>query len=234
MNIIMNVMFKKIKVEDLLGRNLNEVEKNSEPPYVFIAGKIEIPILKGKISVVGTRNPSQEGTNIAREISRQIVKNDVIVVSGLAKGIDTVAHMTAIENKGNTIAVLGTPLERFYPKENEELQEEIMKNHLAVSQFPPGSHVEKLNFIRRNRLMALVSDATIIVEAGIRSGTISQGWETLRLGRSLYIWEKLFDKVDWAKEMEKFGAMRLGWENLTDVLEEVKPVSNIIINEVPL
>jgi DNA processing protein len=227
----MNRMFKKIKVEDLLGRKLNEVEKNSEPPYLFITGKIEIPILKGKISVVGTRNPSQEGTNIAREISRQIVKNDVIVVSGLANGIDTVAHVTAIENKGNTIAVLGTPLERFYPKENEELQEEIMKSHLAISQFPPGSHVEKSNFIRRNRLMALVSDATIIVEAGIRSGTISQGWETLRLGRPLYIWTTLFDKVYWAKEMEKYGAMRLGWENFADIFDEVKPVLNIVINE---
>jgi len=230
----MNKMFNKIKVEDLLGRNLNEVERNYEPPFIFIAGKMEIPIIKGKISVVGTRNPSQEGIKIARYISKQIVKNDLIVVSGLARGIDTVAHMTAIENKGNTIAVLGTPLEKFYPKENEELQKEIMKNHLAVSQFSPESPVEKSNFIRRNRLMALISDATIIVEAGIHSGTISQGWETLRLGRTLYIWETLFDKVDWAKEMEKYGAMRLNMENLTDILEEIKQVSNIKINEIQI
>ena len=113
-----------------------------------------------------------EAGDIARVLTRE---GKAVIVSGLARGIDTAAHKAAIEAGGKTIAVLGTPLDRTYPAENKALQAEIIKNHLAVSQFRVGSEVFSSNFIRRNRVMALIADASVIVEAGESSGSLSQG-----------------------------------------------------------
>ena len=105
------------------------------------------------------------------------MNHQMIVVSGLACGIDTAAHTAAIESGGKTIAVLGTPLDDTYPQENQALQSLIMAQHLAVSQFAPGAGTQPKNFPVRNRTMALLTDATVIVEAGEKSGTVHQGWE---------------------------------------------------------
>ena len=90
----------------------------------------------------------------------------VTIVSGLAAGIDAISHRTAIKMKGQTIAVIGTPLNKRYPQSNTGLQNEIAAKHLVVSQFPIGHPITKGNFVRRNKTMALISDATVIVEAG--------------------------------------------------------------------
>jgi DNA processing protein len=133
-----------------------------------------------------------------------------VIVSGLAKGIDASAHKAAISSGGRTIGVLGTPLDRAYPQENAQLQAEMARNHLVVSEFRIGSVVMRSNFIRRNRTMALVADASVIVQAGESSGSISQGYEALRLGRPLFIWKSLFESsLDWPKEMARYGAMEL-------------------------
>ena len=88
-----------------------------------------------------------------------------MIVSGLAEGIDTAAHTAAISRGGRTIAVLGTPLDQVFPRQNAALQDQIMREHLAVSQFPAGHPVQRKNFPLRNR-WALISDATVIIEAG--------------------------------------------------------------------
>ncbi len=125
------------------------------------------------------------------------------------------------------IAVLGTPLDKAYPAKNRELLEAIKRDHLAVSQFPLGYPAKKENFPRRNRTMALISDATVIVEAGEKSGTRSQGWEALRLGRLLFIMRNVADDpgLTWPKEMIGHGAQILSREDLPDVLYDIPSVT---------
>ncbi len=139
------------------------------------------------------------------------MKNDAIVVSGLAEGIDTAAHTTAIEEGGRTIAVLGTPLNRVYPRSNLELLEIIKCYHLAISEFPIGQITAPQHFVFRNRTMALISNATIIVEAKDDSGSLHQGWEALRLGRPLFIWKSILDdqSLRVPKQMLEYGAMKM-------------------------
>ena len=145
------------------------------------------------------------------------------IISGLAKGIDTAGHKTAIECGGKTIAVLGTPLDRTYPKENSPLQEEIMMNHLAISQYPAGHKTTPKDFVLRNRTMAIISDATVIVEAGESSGSLHQGWETLRIGRPLFICKAVAESkvLAWPKKMIDYGAMML--DEHADILESLSP-----------
>jgi DNA processing protein len=212
-----------ITFRDLLGRYLNDVEEKYAPKILFVAGSMKLPVPGPRVSIVGTRKPSKQGIQAASRIAKELVEKGIIVVSGLARGIDTVAHRTAIENGGQTIAVLGTPLNRFYPPENIELQKLIMQKHLAISQFPIKHVTQRKDFVLRNRTMALVSDATIIVEAGETSGSLSQGWETLRLGRPLYVWKSTFDDpvLNWPQKMQRYGARRL--DGLDELIDELPP-----------
>ncbi len=220
-----NPEIKQLTPSELLGRPLNEIERKYAPKMLYVAGSMRIPLPPPRVAVIGTRKPSDEGIATAADITKELVKHKIIVVSGLARGIDTVAHKTAIENGGKTIAVLGTPLNRFYPPENKPLQKLIMKEHLAVSQYPVGYITKPKHFIFRNRTMALLSDASIIIEAGETSGVISQGWETLRLGRPLFLWKLLVKRnLEWVKKLIKYGAIVLqDIDDLHYVVEEVTP-----------
>ncbi len=196
--------------DELLGP-LNDVERKFAPQKVFAAGPMEIPIPRPRVAIVGSRKPSLKGYDAAAEIARTLSKKSVVIVSGLAAGIDTAAHKAAIEAKGRTIAVLGTSLNGVYPKENSQLQKEIMTNHLAISQFPTGYPTRPENFVMRNRTMALISNASIIVEAGETSGSLHQGWEALRLGRPLFIWKSIVSvsSLTWPEQMIRYGALEL-------------------------
>lgn len=214
---------RQLSPADLLGHALNDIERKYAPEKLFVTGVMKIPIPSPRVSIVGTRKPSPAGIETATVITKELVRHGVVIVSGLARGIDTAAHKAAIGNKGSTIAVLGTPLNKFYPAENYELQRLIMKEHLAVSQYPIGHITQRKDFILRNRTMALISNATVIVEAGETSGALSQGWEALRLGRQLYIWRSLFDEhiLTWPKEMLKYGAQKL--EDPRAIIDELPP-----------
>jgi DNA processing protein len=139
------------------------------------------------VAIVGTRDVSPEGAARARKLARQLVAHDIVVVSGLARGVDTAALTAAIETGGHVIGVIGTPLEQVNPVANAALQEEIARHHLLVSQFASGVPVKRGNFPERNKLMAALSDATVIIEAGDTSGTLHQAAECVRLGRRLFI-----------------------------------------------
>ena len=208
------------RTEELLGP-LNHVEKKYAPKEIFLKGNIQLFEAGPRVSVVGSRNPSKLGKEDAAKIVSDLLKNEVVIVSGLAEGIDTVAHKTAVNKGGSTIAVLGTPLDACYPPQNRELQQTIMEKHLAISQFPGGSSIQKINFPLRNRTMALISHATIIVEAGETSGTIHQGWEALRLGRPLFIADKLIidPALSWPKKMREYGAIAFSPASIEKVLE---------------
>lgn len=207
---------------EILGA-LNDVEAKNAPARLYFAGDVALLSRGPRVSIVGSRKASAEGLARARSLAKALVARDMIVVSGLAAGIDTSAHTAAIEAGGRTIAVLGTPLDEAYPKENAELQARIEREHLVVSQFASGTAVTPKNFPIRNRTMALLTDATVIVEAGEKSGTLHQGWEALRLGRLLFLMESVATdaSLSWPKEMIHYGAQVLSRENLAAALEEI-------------
>lgn len=208
-----------LTAETLLGRPLNDVERKFAPKMLHVKGTMQIPLPRPRVSIVGSRKASSDGFAAAGRIARTLVEKNVVIVSGLAEGIDTSAHEATIAAGGRTIAVLGTPLNKVYPQKNFLLQQEIMTNHLAISQFPIGHSTTRNDFVLRNRTMALISDATIIVEAGDTSGSLHQGWEALRLGRSLFIWKTVVEdsRLSWPEKMRRYGAMVLS--DPTEVFE---------------
>lgn len=199
--------FEELGPEQLLGP-LNEVESKNAPRSLFVAG--DRSLLQGglRVSIVGSRKSSARGLADARALAEAFARRRAVVVSGLAEGIDTAAHEGAIAAGGRTIAVLGTSLGEYFPAKNRALQDLIMRDHLAVSQFAQGVPSQRGNFPMRNRTMALLSDATVIVEAGDKSGSLHQGWEALRLGRPLFVFESLLRdaSLSWPAEMERYGA----------------------------
>ncbi len=207
-----------ISSEELLGP-LNEIERKYAPPRLFVAGRLEIPLPHPRVSIVGTRTPSDEGRRIARKLAGKLARQGVIIVSGLARGIDTEAHKAAIDANGMTIAVLGTPISQTYPPENAGLQSVIMRSHLAVTQFDERRPTSPKNFVLRNRTMALIADASVIVESGEGGGSLHQGWEALRLGRPLFIHTHEFAKprLAWPREMADYGAVE--FKEPSDILD---------------
>lgn len=210
-----------IDAKKLLGHGLNDYEVKNDPGHLYVKGSMDIPLPHPRVSIVGSRQASKEGLADARKIAKVLVENDVVIVSGLARGIDTAAHRTAIECGGRTIAVIGTPLNKTYPKENFELQQEMMKNHLVISQYPVGHTTMPKDFVLRNKTMALISDATVIVEAGDSSGSLHHGWASLRMGRPLFICKAVKENtgLEWPDKMSEYGAMVL--EDPSHVLEHV-------------
>lgn len=208
--------------DDVLG-TLNPYERKNAPETIYYLGNLGLLQSGSRVSVVGSRKVSEMGAKRAEFLARKLTQNKITVVSGLAEGVDAIAHQTAINEGGRTIAVLGSSLDNPYPKTNKELFEEIAKYHLVVSQFPFQSPVQPKNFPIRNRTMALVSHATIIIEATEKSGTKHQGWEALRLGRLLYILENVIndESLTWPREMVKYGAQVLKNENLQEVIDEL-------------
>ena len=206
---------------DLLGW-LNEVEQRFAPQKLYVAGDHQLLRQGCRVSVVGSRQASREALMRARKLTKALVQRGVTVVSGLAEGIDTVAHSTALDLGGRTVAVLGTPVDVTYPKSNVELYRRIVRQDAAVSQFAEGTPTRRMNFPMRNRTMALVSDATVIVTAGERSGTQYQAWEALRLGRDLLLLKSLVEsRVGWVHKLRAYGAQVLEDSNLEYWLESL-------------
>lgn len=214
-------------LQALLGP-MDDVELKHAPEQIWLQGDEELLMLGARVSIVGSRKATELGMRRAARLAHMLVQQGVIVVSGLAEGIDGVAHHQAIKSGGRTIAVLGTPLERCFPARHRELLEKIKSEHLAVSQFAPGSKTSRSSFPMRNRTMALISDATVIVEAGERSGTVHQGWEALRLGRALYIMESLAHKGhDWVEKLLYHGAQVLSDHTREAFMESIPEESRI-------
>ncbi len=220
---------REVRLTELLGP-FNEAERKQAPETVFADGDVELLLRSPKIAVVGTRRPSELGARRTERLASELAEAGAVVVSGLAQGVDAIAHRTAIQAGGRTIAVLGAGLDVPFPRANAGLLEEIRRDHLALSQFPPGTPPRKGNFPRRNRTMAFASDATVIVEAGEGSGTIHQGWEALRLGRPLFLLRSLSEEgLDWVEEMLRYGAQPL--DDVSPLLEVLPAVAPVLDGE---
>lgn len=194
---------------------------------LYYQGNWQLLASPRRVAVVGTRNISPEGAARTRRLVRELVKHDFTVVSGLAQGVDRVAHTTTIECGGKTIAVIGTPISEFYPRENIELQRLIAKEYLLISQVPVLRYKSqtpqwnRLFFPERNKTMSALTQATIIVEAGETSGTLIQAKAALEQKRTLFILESNFHNpaITWPAKFEKLGAKRV--RDFDDILRDL-------------
>lgn len=157
-----------------------------QPPKVlFCKGNINL-LDKMCIAVVGSRLCSNYGLTVAEKLGEKLSKSGATVVSGLAKGIDSAAARGALKGGGNTIAVLGTDLEKCYPAENQNLMDEIGRKGLLITEYEKGAPVRRYNFPRRNRIISGISMAVVVVEARYNSGALITAENALDNGRDVY------------------------------------------------
>jgi DNA processing protein len=168
------------------------------PPLIFVDGSLR-PSDSRSVAVVGTRRASAEGLTRARTISEHLAGAGYTVVSGLAAGIDTEAHTTALRCGSRTVAVIGTGLHRCYPPENAALQRRIARRCAVVSQFWPDSPPSATSFLARNATMSGFALGTIVVEASHTSGARAQARLALEHGRPVFLPEPLLEEA-WARE----------------------------------
>lgn len=197
-------------------------------PLLYYQGDLSLIEMKS-VSVVGAREASDAGLKRAERISKELVNSGIAVVTGLAKGIDTAASQAALDQGGCVIGVIGTPIDEFYPKENKLIQQQIAKDHLLISQVPfyryakEPFNAHRIRFPERNELMASITDATVIVEASDRSGTLTQARACLHQGRPLFIMRSVVEKesLTWPRKYtDKEGVYVL--DDVTQVLEIIE------------
>lgn len=156
------------------------------PPFVlFYHG--DLNILKNKcIGIIGKRVPSEYGASVTDKIVCDLVKNEYTIVSGMALGVDTLAHRSALNNKGKTVAILGSGINYCYPKRNRELYVSLKKDHLIISEHPNDYVPQAKDFPTRNRLISGLSESVVVTEAERRSGTMITVGHALDQGKEIY------------------------------------------------
>lgn len=141
------------------------------PPILYVRGEI-LDADQRSVAVVGTRRPTTYGKEVARRLVRELAAQRVTIVSGLARGIDGIAHSGALETAGRTIGVLGSGLDTIYPAEHLEMAKRIVSNGALLSEHPPGARLNARNFPRRNRIISAMSLGVLVVEAAFKSGAM--------------------------------------------------------------
>ena len=155
------------------------------PPVLYVRGEIT-PADDWAIAVVGTRRSTTYGRQVTDRIVSDVVRAGVTVVSGLAHGIDTHAHRAALAAGGRTIAVLGSGLDRIYPTVNKTLADQIVENGAVISEYPLGIPPDAQHFPRRNRIVAGLSKAVLVVEADFKSGAMITATQAAEQGRDVF------------------------------------------------
>ena len=170
--------------DDEYPQKLNNIP--NKPIVLYMKGNLE-NLNNESVAIVGSRMASLYGKKNAYFFSYELAKRNVNIVSGLAKGIDSYSHIGALKAKGKTIAVIGCGIDKIYPKENEKLYHEILKNDgLIISEYIVGTKPEKTNFPRRNRIISGISDAVIVVEAGAKSGSLITANYAINQGKEVW------------------------------------------------
>lgn len=158
-----------------------------QPPWaLFAKGDVSLLEKETKLAVVGSREASEYGRNAIRTIFPGLIEKGVVIVSGLAKGIDALAHEFPIKNQGKTIAVIAGGFHHIYPKENIGLGIEMMKNQLVLSEYPPDTQPERWQFPARNRIISGLSKGTLIIEAKRKSGSLITANYAVNEGRDVF------------------------------------------------
>ncbi|MEX2783886.1 DNA-processing protein DprA [Streptococcus sp. H49] len=162
-----------------------ELKSMYNPPVLlYYSGNLDL-LTRPKLAVVGGRLASDIGTKSIQKIIKEL-NNHFVIISGLARGIDTSAHLACLKNGGSTIAVIGTGLDVSYPKENSQLQQYISKNHLVLTEYAPGSPPLRFHFPERNRIIAGLAQGVIVAEAKRRSGSLITCERALEEGRDVF------------------------------------------------
>lgn len=182
------ILKNDIKIINISDDNYPAKLKNIYAPPITIFAKGDISLLSSKaIAIVGSREPSKYGIYVAEKFSKELSKEGITIVSGLARGIDTFAHVGALSSFGKTIAVLGSGIDVVYPKENAKYYREISEKGLIISEYIVGTAPESKNFPQRNRIISGLSDGVLVVEARKNSGTMITTDFALEQGKELYV-----------------------------------------------
>lgn len=163
-----------IKFVSVLDEDYPQMLRNiyDPPPFLFYRGNLNKEDLRRTIAIVGTRKASTYGKQMTQEVGEKLAQAGFTIISGLAYGIDAIAHMSALNQKGKTYAVMGTGVDQIYPPENREIAAEIIKSGAIISEFVPGSKAEKWNFPTRNRIISGLSLGSFIIEGSRKSGAL--------------------------------------------------------------
>jgi DNA processing protein len=181
---IQNLGIKVITWEDeCYPRRLLEIDQ--PPPLLYVRGEI-LPEDLWSVAIVGTRRVSAYGRQIAEEVAVTLARNGITVISGLARGVDAIAHQAAINAGGRSIAIMGNGVDRIYPPENRKLAEQIISKGALVSDYPPGTPPEASNFPPRNRIISGLSLAVVVIEAGDTSGALITASFAADQGREVF------------------------------------------------
>jgi len=191
------------------------------PPLLYVRGNVEL-LSRHAISIVGTRRPTPYGNQITERLARDLAERGLVIVSGLARGIDSSAHRGACATaRGGTIGVLGSGIDVIYPKENRKLFEEVEKRGAIVTEFPLGTHPAPENFPVRNRIVAGIALGTIVAQGALYSGSLITSRLAMEFGREVYgIPGNVTEPMSFApNQLIKQGAKLV--TNWQDVVEEL-------------
>ncbi|MFO7889806.1 MAG: DNA-processing protein DprA [bacterium] len=196
------------------------------PVILFYKGDIQKKDFNS-IAVVGMRMPSQYGKRATEYFCKELISYGITIVSGMARGIDSVAHRCSLQNKGRTLAILGSGLDVCYPPENKELFRNIVKSGAVISEFPLHTPPNKENFPRRNRLISAFSKGTLVVEGGIKSGALITAYYALDQGKEVFAVPGKINskKSKGPHKLIKEGAKLV--ERVDDILEEISSFESI-------
>ncbi len=196
------------------------------PPILFCKGNISLLNSVKMVSIVGTRNPTTYGANALKKIVPPLTKEGWTIVSGLAKGIDALAHGAALREKGSTIGVIAGGFNQFYPKENKPLFETMCMDHLVLSEHPPDTKPQKWQFPQRNRIISGLSLGTVVLQAKEKSGSLITAHMALEQGRQVYAvpGSILEEESAGANQLIKQGAYLAdnGYDIINDLILQVK------------
>jgi DNA processing protein len=170
------------------GEEIPSCLQSAEPPCQVLHVRGNLPLeTVPRVAMVGSRSPSPSGRALAYEMGRGLAKGGVVVVSGLARGIDAAAQQGCVDAGGSTVGFLGCGIDVIYPRSSRELAERIPVRGAVVSEYPPGSQPLPYRFVLRNRLIAAYTQGTVVVEAGARSGALITAGAALDLGKEVWV-----------------------------------------------
>ena len=189
----MIINFTKRKCKEIITINYKEntypkelLKLKSPPLNLYVEGNFEL-LNKEIIAIVGSRNCSEYGWKQAKKFSTALSQNGICIISGLAIGIDSISHISAMNNVGRTIAVLGAGFNNIYPKENKELFNKILENNgCVISEYPPEEKVNTKNFQRRNEIISALAFGVLVIEAGYRRGSTITANLAFKQGKKVF------------------------------------------------
>lgn len=199
----------------------------SPPSVLYVKGDIDLLESMNSLGIVGTRNPDNYGKRVVEAVVGELVANHMTIISGMATGIDTLAHKECLKCNGKTIAVLGTGADIVYPERNKDLAEEICHKGLILSEFPPGTFPARYNFPKRNRIISGMSLGTLVVQAKSRSGSLITAHHALQQGREVFaVPGDIFnDQSDGTLRLLKDGAVPI--KSAGDILSALSIQQNL-------